>query len=84
MADIDWFVPHQANNRIIKTLTRELELPPERVVNDVVDTGNTSAASVPLALSRLYDSGRSTPGEHVLLLGFGAGLTYAGQVVRMP
>ncbi|MFF4353021.1 beta-ketoacyl-ACP synthase III [Streptomyces sp. NPDC001530] len=84
MADIDWFVPHQANNRIIKTLTRELELSPERVVNDVVDTGNTSAASVPLALSRLYDSGRSTPGDHVLLLGFGAGLTYAGQVVRMP
>ena len=84
LEEIDWFVPHQANNRIIKTLTTELGLPPERVVNDVVDTGNTSAASVPLALTRLRDSGRSTPGERVLLLGFGAGLTYAGQVVRMP
>lgn len=84
LREIDWFVPHQANNRIIKTLTENLGLPPERVVNDVVDTGNTSAASVPLALSRLRESGRSTPGEKVLLLGFGAGLTYAGQVVRMP
>ncbi|MCI3929128.1 MULTISPECIES: beta-ketoacyl-ACP synthase III [unclassified Streptomyces] len=82
--DVDWFVPHQANNRIIRTLTHELGLPPERVVNDVVVTGNTSAASVPLALSSLYDSGRSTPGDIVLLLGFGAGLTYAGQIVRMP
>ncbi|GGZ25840.1 beta-ketoacyl-ACP synthase III [Streptomyces nitrosporeus] len=84
LKDIDWFVPHQANNRIIKTLAANLELPPERVVNDVVDTGNTSAASVPLALNRLKDSGRATPGDNVLLLGFGAGLTYAGQVVRMP
>jgi 3-oxoacyl-[acyl-carrier-protein] synthase-3 len=83
VADLDWFVPHQANNRIITTLTRQLKLPPEKVINDVVDTGNTSAASVPLALSRLHESGRSTPGDKVLLLGFGAGLTYAGQVVTM-
>jgi 3-oxoacyl-[acyl-carrier-protein] synthase III len=84
LEEIDWFVPHQANNRIITTLSQELGLPPERVVNDVVDTGNTSAASVPLALTRLQESGRANPGEKVLLLGFGAGLTYAGQVVRMP
>jgi 3-oxoacyl-[acyl-carrier-protein] synthase-3 len=84
MDEIDWFVPHQANKRIITTLAQQLEIAPERVVNDVVDTGNTSAASVPLALSRLKESGRSTPGDKVLLLGFGAGLTYAGQVVRMP
>lgn len=84
MDEIDWFVPHQANNRIITTLASQLEIPRERVVNDVVETGNTSAASVPLALSRLKESGRSTPGDKVLLLGFGAGLTYAGQVARMP
>jgi 3-oxoacyl-[acyl-carrier-protein] synthase-3 len=53
-------------------------------MKDVVDTGNTSAASVPLALSRLYESGRTSPGDIVLLLGFGAGLTYAGQIIRMP
>jgi 3-oxoacyl-[acyl-carrier-protein] synthase-3 len=84
LSDVQWFVPHQANRRIIDTLTRTLGFPPDRVMKDVVDTGNTSAASVPLALSRLYESGRTSPGEIVLLLGFGAGLTYAGQIIRMP
>jgi 3-oxoacyl-[acyl-carrier-protein] synthase-3 len=84
LSEVDWFVPHQANRRIIDTLTRVLEFPDDRVARDVVDTGNTSAASVPLALSRLHESGRTTPGELVLLLGFGAGLTYAGQIIRMP
>lgn len=84
LSDVSWFVPHQANRRIIDTLSRSLDFPPDRVMRDVIDTGNTSAASVPLALSRLYASGRTSPGDLVLLLGFGAGLTYAGQVVRMP
>ncbi|WP_208811576.1 beta-ketoacyl-ACP synthase III [Micromonospora echinofusca] len=84
IADIDWFVPHQANLRIIEQLAEILEIPEEKVAVDVVDTGNTSAASVPLALSRLHESGRTRPGDKVLLLGFGAGLAYAGQVVRMP
>jgi 3-oxoacyl-[acyl-carrier-protein] synthase III len=84
LSDVDWLVPHQANRRIIDTLARTLEFPDDRVARDVVDTGNTSAASVPLALSRLYESGRMLPGDRVLLLGFGAGLTYSGQVIRMP
>ena len=84
LSDVAWFVPHQANRRIIDTLARTLKFPDDRVARDVVDTGNTSAASVPLALSRLYESGRTSPGDLVLLLGFGAGLTYAGQIVRMP
>jgi 3-oxoacyl-[acyl-carrier-protein] synthase-3 len=84
LADIAWLVPHQANRRIIDTLARTLGFPDDRVARDVVETGNTSAASVPLALSRLYESGRTNPGDLVLLLGFGAGLTFAGQVVRMP
>jgi 3-oxoacyl-[acyl-carrier-protein] synthase III len=84
LSEIDWLVPHQANRRIIDTLARTLAFPDDRVARDVVETGNTSAASVPLALSRLYESGRTSPGDRVLLLGFGAGLTYAGQVVRMP
>lgn len=84
ISDIDWFVPHQANLRIIEQLAEILEIPDEKVAKDVIDTGNTSAASVPLALSRLYESGRTRPGDKVLLLGFGAGLAYAGQIIRMP
>jgi 3-oxoacyl-[acyl-carrier-protein] synthase III len=84
LSDVSWLVPHQANRRIIDTLARVLQFPDDRVARDIVDTGNTSAASVPLALSRLYESGRTSPGDLVLLLGFGAGLTYAGQVIRMP
>ncbi|MGC5053939.1 beta-ketoacyl-ACP synthase III [Micromonospora sp. DT48] len=84
LADIDWFVPHQANLRIIDQLAEILEIPAEKVAKDVVETGNTSAASVPLALSRLYESGQTSPGDRVLLLGFGAGLAYAGQLIRMP
>jgi 3-oxoacyl-[acyl-carrier-protein] synthase III len=84
LPDVDWLVPHQANRRIIDTLTRALRFPQDRVARDVVDTGNTSAASVPLALTRLRESGRTSPGDLVLVLGFGAGLTYAGQIIRMP
>jgi 3-oxoacyl-[acyl-carrier-protein] synthase III len=82
--DVAWFVPHQANLRIIDTLSRLLGFPADRVAHDVVDTGNTSSASIPLALTRLRESGRARHGDLVLLLGFGAGLTYAGQVVHMP
>lgn len=84
LSDIGWFVPHQANLRIIDTLVRILGFPPDRVARDVAEVGNTSAASIPLALGRLRESGRAQSGDRVLLLGFGAGLTYAGQVVRMP
>ncbi|WCN83899.1 beta-ketoacyl-ACP synthase III [Micromonospora sp. LH3U1] len=84
LSDIDWFVPHQANLRIVDQLAEILQIPDEKVAKDIIDTGNTSAASVPLALSRLYESGRTTPGDRVMLLGFGAGLAYAGQIIRMP
>jgi 3-oxoacyl-[acyl-carrier-protein] synthase-3 len=79
------FIPHQANLRIIDSLVRALKLPENVVVaRDVVDVGNTSAASIPLALARLVESGEVPSGAPALLLGFGAGLTYAGQVVLMP
>ncbi|TDD94820.1 beta-ketoacyl-ACP synthase III [Actinomadura rubrisoli] len=84
LAEIDWFIPHQANLRIIDTLIRLTGIPAERVSRDVIEMGNTSGASIPLAFGRLHESGRAQPGDRVLLLGFGAGLTYAGQVVRMP
>jgi 3-oxoacyl-[acyl-carrier-protein] synthase-3 len=83
--DLAAFVPHQANLRITEAVVRSLQLPDSVVVaRDVIDTGNTSAASVPLALSRLQELGQVGRGDPVLLLGFGAGLTAAGQVVRCP
>ena len=83
--DLAAFVPHQANARIVDALARSLRLPPSVVVaHDIAETGNTSAASVPLALARLVASGQVRTGEPALLLAFGAGLTYAGQVIRTP
>jgi 3-oxoacyl-[acyl-carrier-protein] synthase-3 len=85
LADLAAFVPHQANKRIVDALARALKLPDHVVVaNDITNTGNTSAASVPLALSSLVTSGQVESGGLALLLAFGAGLTYAGQVIRIP
>ncbi|MFC9968198.1 MULTISPECIES: beta-ketoacyl-ACP synthase 3 [Nocardia] len=84
-ADLDAFVPHQANIRITDALVRTLDLPDTvAVARDIVDTGNTSAASIPMAMEQLLRSGAAEPGQTALLLGFGAGLAYAGQVVHLP
>ena len=85
LADLKAFVPHQANHRITMSVARSLKLPPSVIVaDDITVSGNTSAASVPLALARLVESGQVRRGDPVLLFGFGAGLTAAGQVVRCP
>ncbi|MCV2393819.1 ketoacyl-ACP synthase III [Actinotalea sp. M2MS4P-6] len=83
--DIDVFVPHQANMRIIDQLIKQLKLP-ERVVvgRDIAETGNTSAASIPLATERLLREGLAKSGDVALQIGFGAGLVYAAQVVVLP
>ena len=78
------FVPHQANTRIIDGITKRLGLTDAVIAKDIVESGNTSAASVPLALSKLVERGEVPSGAPVLLFGFGGGLTYAGQVVRCP
>ncbi len=79
------FVPHQANLRITNSMVKELNLPEHvRVARDIVDTGNTSAASVPLALSRMLSEDPSLSGGLALQIGFGAGLAYAAQVVVLP
>jgi 3-oxoacyl-[acyl-carrier-protein] synthase-3 len=78
------FVPHQANTRIIDAIVRKLNIPNAVVAKDIVESGNTSAASVPLALSKLVERREVPSGAPVLLFGFGGGLTYAGQVVRCP
>jgi beta-ketoacyl ACP synthase len=82
---IDVFIPHQANARINEVLAKNLDLRPDAIVaNDIEHTGNTSAASIPLAMAELLTTGASKPGDLALLIGYGAGLSYAAQVVRMP
>ena len=84
-ADIDVFAPHQANLRIVESMTKRLGLPESTVIaRDIVQSGNTSAASVPLALTALLESGEAKSGDLALVLGYGAGLTFAGQVLVIP
>jgi len=79
---LDWLVPHQANIRIIQATARKLELPMERVIVTVQDHGNTSAASVPLALDVAVRDGRIRRGELLLLEAFGGGFTWGSALVR--
>ncbi|ANS77511.1 3-oxoacyl-[acyl-carrier-protein] synthase, KASIII [Serinicoccus hydrothermalis] len=84
-ADLAAFVPHQANMRITDAMVKALDLPPHvPVARDIAETGNTSAASIPLAMSRMLDEGEAPHGGLALQIGFGAGLVYAAQVVEMP
>ena len=85
LEDLDVFVPHQANQRITETLARNLKLPESvAIARDVQVSGNTSAASVPLAIEAMVRDGEAEPGDTALLIAFGAGLSYAGQVVAIP
>lgn len=79
---IDWLIPHQANLRIIKATARKLELPMERVILTIENQGNTSAASVPLALNDAVREGKIKAGEILLLEAFGAGLTWGSALVK--
>ncbi len=80
--DIALFVPHQANVRIIESVNAKLGIPMERTALVLDRTGNTSSASIPLALADALDAGRVRPGDNVLLSGFGAGMTWASAVLR--
>lgn len=83
--DLSALVTHQANMRIIDEFAKQLELPESVVVaRDIVETGNTSAASIPLAMHRLLAEGQVKSGGYALEIGFGAGLAYAAQVVELP
>ncbi|TLY64407.1 MAG: hypothetical protein E6K52_01895 [Gammaproteobacteria bacterium] len=79
---VDWLVPHQANIRIIQATARKLDLPLERVIVTVQDHGNTSAASVPLALDVAVRDGRIKRGELLLLEAFGGGFTWGSALIR--
>lgn len=83
-SELGGFVPHQANLRIIEPVARKLGVNPEVVARDIIESGNTSAASIPMALSKMIERGEVKSGAPVLLVGFGGGLTYAGQVIRCP
>lgn len=81
---IEVFVPHQANLRIVDAIARKLGLLHALIASDVSESGNTSAASIPLALSKLIERREARRGQLALLIGFGAGLAYAAQVVVLP
>jgi 3-oxoacyl-[acyl-carrier-protein] synthase III len=80
--ELRWVIPHQANQRIIDTVADRLGIPHERVVSTIRECGNTSTASIPLALDGLYTSGNLAPGDLIAFVGFGAGLTWGAAVVR--
>jgi 3-oxoacyl-[acyl-carrier-protein] synthase-3 len=83
--DLDAFIPHQANERIIDSMTRSMELPDRvAVAKDIVTSGNTSGASIPLAMEAVLSSGAAASGDTALLLGYGAGLSYAALVATLP
>ncbi|MFE4000749.1 beta-ketoacyl-ACP synthase III [Nocardioides sp. YIM B13467] len=83
--ELDCFVPHQANMRIVDALARSMKLPESvKIARDIATMGNTSAASVPLALERMIEEGQAESGDTALLIAFGAGLVYAAQVVVVP
>jgi 3-oxoacyl-[acyl-carrier-protein] synthase-3 len=80
--DIDLLIPHQANTRIIELAARHLRLPMEKIVVNLDRYGNTSAASIPIALVEALEEGRIQDGMNIVLVGFGGGLTWAAAVVR--
>ena len=80
--DIDWLIPHQANIRIIESAAKRLELPMEKVFVNIEKYGNTSAASIPIALHEAYREEKIKKGDVIVLVGFGAGLTWGASVMR--
>ena len=80
--DVDFFVFHQANARIIDLAVRKYRIPPEKYYKNIAEYGNTSAASIPLVLSELRDQGKIGPGSRILAVGFGGGLTWGGCLIE--
>ncbi len=83
ISDIDWFVPHQANQRILSAVAERLGLEEGKVISTVAEHGNTSAASVPLALAASIDDGRVKKGDLILIEAIGGGLTWGSALIRM-
>jgi 3-oxoacyl-[acyl-carrier-protein] synthase-3 len=83
VSDVDWLIPHQANVRILDATARRLGLPPEKLVVTVDHHGNTSAASVPLALDEFVRAGKIRAGHRVLMEGVGGGFTWGASLVTL-
>lgn len=81
--DIDLFIPHQANKRIIDSAARQARLPQEKVFLNIEKYGNTSAASIPIALCEAFETGKAKVGDTFTFVAFGAGLTWAAAVVKL-
>ena len=81
--DIDWFIPHSANMRIIESITQSVGLPMSKTLESIQLYGNTSSASIPLAIYEGLKSGKLKKGHKILLFGFGGGLTYAGTILEL-
>ncbi len=81
--DITLLVPHQANRRINEFVAQKLEIPPEKVVHNIQKYGNTTAASIPLALSEAMQEGRCKKGDLILMAAFGSGFTWGASLVRL-
>jgi 3-oxoacyl-[acyl-carrier-protein] synthase-3 len=81
-ADLDWLIPHQANKRIIDAAARYLDMPEEKVIINIEEYGNTSAASIPIALSEAVESGKIKSGDIVVFVGFGGGLSWGAVTWR--
>ena len=81
-ADVTWLIPHQANDRIINAVGERLEIPPERCIVNIQRYGNTSAASIPIALDESVREGKVKKGDLILFTAFGAGLTWGAGLVR--
>jgi 3-oxoacyl-[acyl-carrier-protein] synthase-3 len=84
MDDIDWFVPHSANLRIIDALCNNSGFPMEKTLESITIYGNTSSASIPLALHRGIREGKVKSGDKIMMFGFGGGLVYAGLIIEWP
>jgi 3-oxoacyl-[acyl-carrier-protein] synthase III len=82
VADVDLFVPHQANMRINQMVAAKLGIPEEKVVHNIERYGNTTAATIPIGLSEAFAEGRLGPGTIVLTVAFGSGYTWAGAALR--
>jgi len=80
--ELNWFIPHSANLRILEAISQETGYPMDHILQSVVNYGNTSSASIPIAFCKALDEGRIQAGDNIMMLGFGGGLTYAGIVIR--
>jgi 3-oxoacyl-[acyl-carrier-protein] synthase-3 len=81
-ADVDWLILHQANQRIMDSVAERLKIPAHKVISNVAQYGNTSAASIPIALNEAVRSGKIQPGNTIATSGFGAGLSWGAAIFK--